>query len=202
MRTRRIAAVLAACGLLGGAAFFSIGWAGEKALGLLADPSLAGIQEEAGSRAGAALPISGAEHADAGHQGIRTDEASPGRSGPPAPPSVPEAQAESASAVGKVSSGASVDRGGGLSVEEARQAGKKLSLSEKAEVLRILTGSLGSKEITVLKELAKGGLSKDEKQEVKELLLEQLAPGDYNRLSALAFKAGAGGGGKAEQVER
>ncbi|MGU3472486.1 hypothetical protein ACLBWT_15225 [Paenibacillus sp. D51F] len=199
MRTRRIAAVLAACGLLGGAAFFSIGWAGEKALGLLADPSLAGIQEEAGARAGATPSLSGAEHADAGHQGIRTDEASPGRSGPP---SVPDAQAESASAVGKASSGASVDRGGGLSVEKARQAGKKLSLSEKAEVLRILTGSLGSKEITVLKELAKGGLSKDEKQEVKELLLEQLAPGDYNRLSALAFKAGAGGGGKAEQVKR
>ncbi|ASS66719.1 MULTISPECIES: hypothetical protein [Paenibacillus] len=196
MRTRRIAAGLAACGLLGGAAFFSIGWAGDKALGMLADP-LAGIQEGAG--AVAAPPHSGAEPVNAGHQGVTTDESSAGHSGPPADP---EAQADAASAAGKASSGAPEERGGGLSVEEARQAGKKLSLSEKAEVLRILTGSLGSKEITVLKELAKGGLSKDEKQEVKELLLEQLAPGDYNRLSALAFKAGAGGGGKAEQVKR
>ncbi|CDN46035.1 MULTISPECIES: hypothetical protein [unclassified Paenibacillus] len=199
MKTRRIAAGLAACGLLGGAAFYSIGWAGEKALGLLADPSLAGIQEEAGASAGAVPPRSGAEPTDAGHQGIATGNSSAGPSGPS---SAPEAQAESASAVGKASSGAPEDRGGGLSVEEARQAGKKLSLSEKAEALRILTGSLGSKEIAVLKELAKGGLSQDEKREVKELLLEQLAPGDYNRLSALAFKAGAGGGGKAEQVKR
>ncbi|MNP13930.1 hypothetical protein D3C76_1062320 [compost metagenome] len=79
---------------------------------------------------------------------------------------------------------------GAITKQKVEQVQESLTAADKAKIITIMTHSLNRANSQKLWEMAKGGLSLEEKQEAKELLLVMLSPEDYNELSSLAKKYG------------
>lgn len=79
---------------------------------------------------------------------------------------------------------------GAITKQKVEQVQESLTAADKAKIITIMTQSLNRANSQELWEMAKGGLSLEEKQEAKEVLLVMLSPEDYNELSSLAQKYG------------
>jgi hypothetical protein len=79
---------------------------------------------------------------------------------------------------------------GTVTKEQAKEVQKNLTVSDKATVVSVILKSLNVSDMKKLRDMAKGGLTVEEKREAKELLLAKLSSVDYNELSALAKKYG------------
>jgi len=79
---------------------------------------------------------------------------------------------------------------GNVTKQRVKQVQESLTTVDKAKIISIMSKSLTRKNSEKLWDMSKGGLSIEEKQEAKELLLGMLTSDDYNALSTLAKKYG------------
>lgn len=113
----------------------------------------------------------------------------------------PSAETEELSS--KQNDGSAAAQGdGAVTPEQAEEVKEKLTLSDKAEIVAVLSGSLTMDHIKTLQQLAQNGLTADEKKQAKALLLSELPAEDYDRLSALAHKYGISRGLTYEEAQR
>lgn len=81
-----------------------------------------------------------------------------------------------------------------VSADKARKIEEDVTLKEKAKVAKILLPKLNRKDIHVLQDMAEGGLSVNEKREVRSMMLKRLSPEEYNDLVQIAAKYGVSSG--------
>ncbi|WP_373230133.1 hypothetical protein [Cohnella sp.] len=91
---------------------------------------------------------------------------------------------------------------GTVTKEKAKEVREKLTVSDKTTVVSVIIKSLSVSDMKKLQDIAKGGLTVEEKREAKELLLAQLSSDDYNELSALAKKYGISRGNTYDEAKR
>lgn len=89
---------------------------------------------------------------------------------------------------------------GTVTKQQVNEVQEKLTAADKAQIISIMTKSLSMDILEKLWNLAKGGLTVEEKREAKEVLLSMLSSEDYNVLSALAKKYGISRGKTYEEA--
>jgi hypothetical protein len=77
-----------------------------------------------------------------------------------------------------------------ISLEKAALVKEKITVNEKATVLKILASKLGASELRQLQDMASGGLTIEEKRQIRKLLLDKLTPAEYDQLISIAKKYG------------
>ena len=77
-----------------------------------------------------------------------------------------------------------------ISADKAQAIGEKITIKEKAQVTSILIGNFSAEDLSYLSELAKGGLTVQEKRDAKKLFMEKLSEKEYNTLIGIAAKYG------------
>lgn len=73
-------------------------------------------------------------------------------------------------------------------------------MKDKADVAAIVLGQLSVSDINRLKDLAKGGLTLDEKREARSIILGKVSEEQYNELSQVAKKYGVSQGKTRDQI--
>ncbi|WP_127531974.1 hypothetical protein [Paenibacillus kobensis] len=76
----------------------------------------------------------------------------------------------------------------------------KVTVGEKAKVTTIILGSLSLSDIKELQSLASGGMTVEKKRAARKILMEKVAPEDYNELSQIAKKYGASEGKSYDEI--
>lgn len=89
-----------------------------------------------------------------------------------------------------------------ISQERADEIAESVTIQEKAKVFRVVMKNLSTSDISRLRELAAGGLTSEEKQEARALMLERLSEDEYNELIAIAHKYGVSQGKTYEEVKK
>lgn len=77
---------------------------------------------------------------------------------------------------------------GGQEKDKPRSLPKKIDMSDRAEVMAIVSSRLTSGDIKRLKELAQGGLTPEEKKEAKAIVRARLSRDEIERLKAISRK--------------
>lgn len=109
-----------------------------------------------------------------------------------------DAKTDSKSAVGKDASDAKQSPAGkqassakpDISVDEASEAGSKVTMMEKIEIGSVLLKHWSADELKSFQSALSGGLTKEEKRELKRKALAQLSEEEYNKLIEIAKKYG------------
>ncbi|CAH1206881.1 hypothetical protein PAECIP111893_02639 [Paenibacillus plantiphilus] len=78
----------------------------------------------------------------------------------------------------------------GISVDEASEAGSKVTMMEKIEIGSVLLQHWSADDLKSFQSTLGGGLTVEEKRELKRKAMEQLSEEEYNRLIAIAKKYG------------
>lgn len=87
-----------------------------------------------------------------------------------------------------------------ISTDKAKEVQENVSIKDKANVAAIVAGQLSVSDIKRLQELAKGGLTIDEKREARSIILGKVSEDQYNELSQIAKKYGVSQGKTYDQV--
>ncbi|MBW7474258.1 hypothetical protein K0T92_05840 [Paenibacillus oenotherae] len=86
-----------------------------------------------------------------------------------------------------------------LSAEEAREAGDKVTMMEKIEIGSVLMKHWSVEELKAFQSALGGGLTIEEKRELKRKAMEQLSEEEYDRLIKIAKKYGMSRGKSYQQ---
>ncbi|MCA0756499.1 hypothetical protein KP806_15700 [Paenibacillus sp. N4] len=89
-----------------------------------------------------------------------------------------------------------------VSVDKAKNVQEKITVSEKAQLTSVFLKQLSVEDIKALQALASGGLSIEEKNEARALILEKLTPEQYDELIIIAKKYGMSQGKSYEQASK
>ncbi|WP_168123465.1 hypothetical protein [Paenibacillus sp. HB172176] len=89
-----------------------------------------------------------------------------------------------------------------ISTDKAKEVEDEITVGEKAKVTKVLLSELSLEDIKNLQKLAGGGLSKDEKKEARDLILEKLSPEQYDELIQIAKKYGLSQGKSYDEVSK
>ncbi|WNS43521.1 hypothetical protein [Paenibacillus sp. MMS20-IR301] len=87
-----------------------------------------------------------------------------------------------------------------ISKDKAKEVQESVSMKDKADVASIVLQQLSVSDIKRLQELAKGGLTIEEKREARSIILGKVSEEQYNELSQIAKKYGVSQGKTREQV--
>lgn len=87
-----------------------------------------------------------------------------------------------------------------ITPDKAQHVQDQITINERARLVSIMMGKLDFNDIKSLQELASGGLSNEEKKQVRDLILEKLSPEEYDELIAIAQKYGMSEGKKYQEV--
>jgi hypothetical protein len=90
--------------------------------------------------------------------------------------------------------------GGAVTKEQAEKVREKLTVTDKASVVKVVLKNLSLTDIKSMQALADGGLTLEEKKSAKRLLLGKLSSEEYDELSALAKKYGLSKGRSYEEA--
>lgn len=77
-----------------------------------------------------------------------------------------------------------------ISAEQAKKVQESITAKEKARVSAILLKKLSASDISTFMDLSKGGLTHEEKDQAKKIILQKLSEDEYNELIAIAAKYG------------
>lgn len=77
-----------------------------------------------------------------------------------------------------------------ISAEQAKKVQESITAKEKARVSSILLKKLSASDISTFMNLSKGGLTNEEKEEAKKIVMQKLSEDEYNELIAIAAKYG------------
>ncbi|MCU6708784.1 hypothetical protein M6D81_08635 [Paenibacillus sp. J5C_2022] len=89
-----------------------------------------------------------------------------------------------------------------ISTDKAKDVQEKITVNEKAKLTAVFLKELSMDDLKALQELASGGLSKEEKKEARNLILEKLSPEQYDDLIEIAKKYGLSQGKSYEEVSK
>lgn len=87
-----------------------------------------------------------------------------------------------------------------ISPDKAKEVQENVSIKDKANVASIVAQQLSVSDIKRLQELAKGGLTNEEKREARSMILGKVSEEQYNELSQVAKKYGVSQGKTRDQV--
>lgn len=87
-----------------------------------------------------------------------------------------------------------------ISTDKAKEVQDNVSIKDKANVAAIVTQQLSVSDIKRLQELAKGGLTNEEKLEARRIILGKVSEEQYNELSQVAKKYGVSQGKTRDQI--
>lgn len=87
-----------------------------------------------------------------------------------------------------------------ISSDKAKEVQSSVSIKDKADVASIVAQQLSVSDIKRLQELAKGGLTKEEKREARSIILGKVSEEQYNELVQVAKKYGLSQGKSRDQV--
>lgn len=87
-----------------------------------------------------------------------------------------------------------------ISTDKAKEVQDSVSIKDKANVAAIVAQQLSVSDIKRLQELAKGGLTSDEKREARSIILGKVSEEQYNELSSIAKKYGVSQGKTRDQI--
>lgn len=87
-----------------------------------------------------------------------------------------------------------------ISPDKAKDVQGSVSLKDKADVASIVASQLSVSDIKRLQELAKGGLTNEEKREARSIILGKVSEEQYNELSQIAKKYGVSQGKSRDQI--
>ncbi|KHL95995.1 hypothetical protein QW71_09495 [Paenibacillus sp. IHB B 3415] len=94
----------------------------------------------------------------------------------------------------------SVDGIAHISTDKAKEVQDNVSITDKANVASIVAQQLSVSDIKRLQELAKGGLTNEEKREARSIILGKVSEEQYNELSKVAKKYGVSQGKTRDQI--
>jgi len=77
-----------------------------------------------------------------------------------------------------------------ISAEQAKKVQESITAKEKARVSAILLKKLSASDISTFMNMSKGGLTNEEKEEAKKVIMQKLSEDEYNELIAIAAKYG------------
>lgn len=107
-----------------------------------------------------------------------------------------QSSSENGTHIGKKTSAANK---AGISVDEASEAGSKVTMMEKIEIGSVLLKHWSADDLKSFQSTLSGGLTVEEKRELKRKAMEQLSEEEYDRLIAIAKKYGMSQGKSYEQ---
>lgn len=81
-----------------------------------------------------------------------------------------------------------------ISTDKAKEVQDDVSIKDKANVASIVAQQLSVSDIKRLQELAKGGLTNEEKREARSIILGKVSEEQYNELIGIAKKYGVSQG--------
>ncbi|MBY0013618.1 hypothetical protein [Paenibacillus typhae] len=87
-----------------------------------------------------------------------------------------------------------------ISTDKAKEVQDSVSIKDKANVASIVAQQLSVSDIKRLQELAKGGLTNEEKREARSIILGKVSEDQYNELSQIAKKYGVSQGKTQQQI--
>ncbi|MEK5449418.1 hypothetical protein [Paenibacillus sp. FSL R7-0331] len=87
-----------------------------------------------------------------------------------------------------------------ISTDKAKEVQDNVSIKDKANVASIVAQQLSVSDIKRLQELAKGGLTNEEKREARSIILGKVSEEQYNELSQIAKKYGVSQGRTRDQI--
>lgn len=87
-----------------------------------------------------------------------------------------------------------------ISTDKAKEVQDNVSITDKANVASIVAQQLSVSDIKRLQELAKGGLTNEEKREARSIILGKVSEEQYNELSKVAKKYGVSQGKTRDQI--
>ena len=87
-----------------------------------------------------------------------------------------------------------------ISNDKAKEVQDNVSIKDKANVASIVAQQLSVSDIKRLQELAKGGLTNEEKREARSIILGKVSEEQYNELSQIAKKYGVSQGKTRDQI--
>ncbi|MBW4084523.1 hypothetical protein [Paenibacillus sp. S150] len=87
-----------------------------------------------------------------------------------------------------------------ISPDKAKEVQEDVSIKDKANVASIVAQQLSVSDIKRLQELAKGGLTNEEKKEARSIILGKVSEEQYNELSQIGKKYGVSQGKTYDQV--
>lgn len=87
-----------------------------------------------------------------------------------------------------------------ISPDKAKEVQDSVSIKDKANVASIVAQQLSVSDIKRLQELAKGGLTNEEKREARSIILGKVSEDQYNELSQIAKKYGVSQGKTQKEI--
>ncbi|WP_342562659.1 hypothetical protein NST84_24235 [Paenibacillus sp. FSL R7-0345] len=87
-----------------------------------------------------------------------------------------------------------------ISTDKAKEVQDSVSMKDKANVASIVAQQLSVSDIKRLQELAKGGLTNEEKREARSIILGKVSEDQYNELSQIAKKYGVSQGKTQKEI--
>lgn len=115
-----------------------------------------------------------------------TDEA-----GSPAPQETPSVKVEAEAPQATASTGHSEDDyNGAVDTGKAKNAQEHITISDKMRVTAVFMKRFSAKELEAFSKLASGGLTLEEKQEAKKIVLQRLTEEEYDDLIQIAARLG------------
>ncbi|CQR57853.1 RodZ family helix-turn-helix domain-containing protein [Paenibacillus riograndensis] len=87
-----------------------------------------------------------------------------------------------------------------VSTDKAKEIQESVTVKDKADVAAIVMGQLSLSDIKRLQELAKGGLTVEEKREARSIILSKVSEEQYNELSQVAKKYGVSQGKTRDEI--
>ncbi|MEK4047170.1 hypothetical protein NSU18_26515 [Paenibacillus sp. FSL H8-0048] len=95
---------------------------------------------------------------------------------------------------------AGVDGLAHISTDKAKEVQENVTITDKANVAAIVASQLSVSDIKRLQELAKGGLTTEEKREARSIILGKVSEEQYNELAQIAKKYGVSQGKTRDQI--
>jgi hypothetical protein len=86
-----------------------------------------------------------------------------------------------------------------ISSELAQKAQEDITLKDKTKVTSVLLSKLSASDIKLFMQMSESGVSVEEKQKAKKIILQKLTEEEYNELIAIASKLGLSSSGKSYQ---
>jgi hypothetical protein len=87
-----------------------------------------------------------------------------------------------------------------ISSDKTKEVQSNVSMKDKADVASIVLQQLSVSDIKRLQDLAKGGLTGEEKREARSIILNKVSEEQYNELSQVAKKYGVSQGKTRDQI--
>lgn len=86
-----------------------------------------------------------------------------------------------------------------ITAEQTQKAQEEITLKDKTKVTSVLLSKLSASDIKLFMQMSESGVSVEEKQKAKKIILQKLTEEEYNELIAIASKLGLSSSGKSYQ---